>query len=97
MSLSQDGVLHRIVSRTQIPRSILTIVLKSEACDINLQNETGETALMVALEQVRLVATLGYFRRSSFKTYFLSVMLCTKPEALGKIVIFYMNSDSLSL
>jgi hypothetical protein len=28
-------------------------VLKAEACDINLQNETGETALMVALEQVK--------------------------------------------
>ena len=49
----QDGVLHRLVSRGQIPRSILEIVLKAEACDINLQNETGETALMVALEQVK--------------------------------------------
>ena len=58
VSFWQDGVLHRIVSRSQVPRSILAIVLKSEACDINLQNETGETALMVALEQVRLVATL---------------------------------------
>jgi hypothetical protein len=48
----KDGVLHRLVSRGQIPRSILEIVLKAEACDINLQNETGETALMVALEQV---------------------------------------------
>ncbi len=71
------------MSRGQIPRSILEIVLKAEACDINLQNETGETALMVALEQVkgRLMVKLKKYVCVSYLAIFIFYQ-CRKVEKL---------------
>lgn len=60
LCVSNLTILFSLLIPNKVPRSILEIVLSAPGCDINLQNETGETPLMVALEKVFLKKSSGH-------------------------------------